>query len=99
MKHFISADIVLNYADLRNFELLSFYGVKSVFRKGLNKREMADGFYHLPKLNNAAFEAYVKLQPTDILMIGFVYKYLTPEFLLRLKHKHHVKLFLYDTDS
>lgn len=97
---FANIDTAVTYADLRKFDPLMFYGLKSAFRKALNKRENADGFYHLPKLNEAAFEAYLKQQlPTVILVIGFVYKYLTPGFLLRLKKEHGIKLFLYDTDS
>lgn len=97
---FANIGTTVTYADLRKFELLMFYGLKSAFRKALNKRENADGFYHLPKLNEASFEAYIKQQsPSVILVIGFVYKYLTPAFLLRIKQEYNVKLFLYDTDS
>jgi len=97
---FVNIGTTVSYADLRKFEPLMFYGLKSAFRKALNKRENADSFYHLPKLNEASFEAYIKQQaPSVILVIGFVYKYLTPAFLLRIKRKYNVKLFLYDTDS
>lgn len=97
---FANIGTTVSYADLRKFEPLMFYGLKSAFRKALNKRESADGFYHLPKLNEASFEAYIKQQaPSVILVIGFVYKYLTPAFLLRIKQKYNAKLFLYDTDS
>lgn len=97
---FANIGTTVTYADLRKFEPLRFYGLKSAFRKALNKRENADSFYHLPKLNEASFEAYIKQQaPSVILVIGFVYKYLTPAFLLRIKQKYNVKLFLYDTDS
>ena len=97
---FVNIGTTVSYADLRKFEPLMFYGLKSAFRKALNKRENADSFYHLPKLNEASFEAYIKQQaPSVILVIGFVYKYLTPDFLLRIKQKYNVKLFLYDTDS
>lgn len=97
---FASNGTEVTYADLRKFKPLMFYGVKSAFRKALNKRETADGFYHLPKLNEASFEAYIKQEsPSVILIIGFVYKYLAPAFLLRLKLQYNLKLFLYDTDS
>ena len=97
---FANVGTTVTYADLRKFEPLMFYGLKSAFRKALNKRENADGFYHLPKLSEASFEAYIKQQsPSVILVIGFVYKYLTPAFLLRIKQEYNVKLFLYDTDS
>jgi len=97
---FANIGTAITYADLRKFKSLKFYGLKSAFRKALNKRENADSFYHLPKLNEASFEAYIRQQsPSVILVIGFVYKYLTPAFLLRIKQEYNVKLFLYDTDS
>lgn len=97
---FTNIGVAVAYADLRKFKSLMFYGVKSAFRKAMNKRENADGFYHLPKLNEASFEAYIRQEsPSVILVIGFVYKYLTPAFLLRIKQQYNVKLFLYDTDS
>lgn len=97
---FANIGTAITYADLRKFKSLKFYGLKSAFRKTLNKRENADSFYHLPKLNEASFEAYIRQQsPSVILVIGFVYKYLTPAFLLRIKQEYNVKLFLYDTDS
>lgn len=97
---FANIGTTVNYADLRKFKPLMFYGLKSAFRKALNKRENADGFYHLPKLNEASFEAYIKQQaPSVILVIGFVYKYLAPAFLVKIKQEYNIKLFLYDTDS
>lgn len=88
------------YADLRKFRTLMFYALKSAFQKALNKRENADSFYHLPKLHEASFEAYIKqVSPSVILVVGFVYKYLNPAFLTRVSRKYNIKLFLYDTDS
>jgi len=97
---FACAGVAVTYADLRRFKPLMFYGLKSAFRKALNKRENADSFYHLPKLNEASFEAYIRQEsPSVVLVIGFVYKYLTPAFLLKIKRQYNLKLFLYDTDS
>jgi len=90
----------VTYADLRKFEAKMFYGIKSAFRKSMNRRENTDSFYHLPKLNEAKFETYIKQEaPTVILVIGFVYKYLTPQLLKKIKQQYNVRLFLYDTDS
>ena len=88
------------YADLKKFNHKHFYGIRAVYRKAMNKREAADGFYHSPKLDESKFEAFIREErPSFILVIGFVYKYLSPEFLLKIKHKYNIKLFLYDTDS
>ena len=92
--------VTADYADLRKLEPQVLYGVKAAFRKAMNKRENADSFYHMPRLNEAKFEALIKQQaPTAILVIGFVYKYLTPEFLKEICRLNNIKLFLYDTDS
>lgn len=88
------------YADLRKFEPQAFYSVKAAFRKAMNKRENADSFYHLPKLNEDKFASYIQQQaPTAIIVIGFVYKYITPQFLQKLCKNNQIQLFLYDTDS
>lgn len=90
----------VSYADLRKFKPLMFYGLRSAFSKALNKRERADSFYHLPKLDEKSFEAYIKQElPSAILVVGFVYKYLNPAFLVRICRQYNIKLFLYDTDS
>lgn len=88
------------YADLRKFEPKTLYGIKAGFRKAMNKRENTDSFYHMPKLNEAKFAAYLLQQmPTTILVIGFIYKYLNPQFLQEICKDNNIKLFLYDTDS
>jgi spore maturation protein CgeB len=97
---FVQIGMKSDYADLRKFSPQAFYGLKAGFRKAMNKRENADSFYHMPKLNEAKFEAYVKQQkPASILVIGFVYKYITPTFLKKIALENNIKLFLYDTDS
>jgi spore maturation protein CgeB len=97
---FIKNGLEADYADLRKLESQALYGLKAGFRKAMNKRENADSFYHMPKLNEAKFETYIKQQkPASILVIGFVYKYITPAFLRKIALENNIKLFLYDTDS
>ena len=92
--------ITSEYADLRKFAPQAFYSMKAAFRKAMNRRENADSFYHLPKLNEAKFASYIQQQaPTVILVIGFVYKYITPQFLQKFCKNNQIQLFLYDTDS
>lgn len=88
------------YADLKVMPVRRFYGLRAVLIKSINRIEDKDNFYHFPKLDENRFEAYLKkTQPTHILVIGFVYKSLSPSFLSRLKHKYNFRLYLYDTDS
>src|SRR5688500_1633358 len=79
---FRDIDINVAYADFKEFKQKRLYGLRAAYRKLLNKRENADHFYHFPKVNEASFEAYIqKESPTIILVIGFAYKYLNPDFL------------------
>lgn len=88
------------YADLRKLKSRRFYAAKSALAKAWNKRENADSFYHLPKLNESEFESLIQRErPSVILVIGFFYKFISPEFLLSIKKKYKTKIFLYDTDS
>jgi spore maturation protein CgeB len=88
------------YADFKKFKPKRFYAPRAAYKKALNKRENTDRFYHFPKVNEADFEAYIQeVSPTAILVIGFAYKFLDPQFLLRIKRQYHISLFLYDTDS
>ncbi|OYY50526.1 MAG: spore maturation protein [Methylophilales bacterium 28-44-11] len=89
-----------SYLDMKKFDHKVFYGLKSVVYKSLNKIESSDGFYQYPRLNENKFERYIQLiNPSIILVIGFVYKFLNPLFLQKMKEKYDIKLFLYDTDS
>ncbi len=88
------------YVDLRRLSPKLFYAFRSAFTKAFNRWESKDSFYHFPKLDEGKFEAYLaQEQPTIVLVVGFIYKYLSPEFVTKLKAKYDFKLFLYDTDS
>ncbi len=97
---FKNIGVKADYADLRKLESQAFYGVKAAFRKAMNKRENSDSFYHMPKLKEAKFSSLLQQHaPTAILVIGFIYKYLSPQYLQKICHQNNIKLFLYDTDS
>jgi spore maturation protein CgeB len=90
----------VSYADLRKFRSRKFYLLKSAIAKVFNKRENTDSFYHLPKLDEANVESLIKNEmPENVLIVGFFYKFLSPDFVLRIKKKYGIKFFLYDTDS
>lgn len=97
---FCAAGVNAIYADLRGFHAKVLYGLRSAYLKALNKRDNSDSFYHFPKLKEREFEAFIKQEcPTTVLVIGYVYKYLRPQFLEKLKALYGITLFLYDTDS
>ena len=90
-----------SYADSRDFKQKKLYKYRAAYRKALNRMEGGkDRFYHFPKLIEHLFEQYVaKELPTHLLVIGCVYKYLSPAFLQKLQSKYQFKTYLYDTDS
>lgn len=71
-----------------------------IIYKLIKKIQTRDGFYKYPKLSEHAFELSIQdIMPNEILVVGFVYKFLSPAFLLRIKKEYNIKLYLYDTDS
>lgn len=89
------------YADCRDFQQKKFYKYRAAYKKALNRIEGgSDRFYHFPKLVESLFERYIATElPTHLLVIGFIYKHLSPEFLKKLISKYSFEMYLYDTDS
>ena len=95
-----SLGVNTTYADMRKLPSRSLYALLSIFTKASNRWDSKDSFYHYPKLDETKFEEFLKEeQPTMVLVIGFIYKYLSMELMKNLKEKYGFKLFLYDTDS
>lgn len=88
------------YYELENLKKINCYALRSGIAKLINRSEKADRFFHLPKLDFNSFKKLINQeQPTHILIVGFVYKYLAPAALAQLKQDKNISLFLYDTDS
>jgi spore maturation protein CgeB len=89
------------YADCRAFKQKKGYRFRAAFKKMLNRIEgSSDHFYHFPKLIERQFAHFVATElPTHVLVIGFIYKQLSPAFVLQLKEKYQFSIYLYDTDS
>lgn len=90
------------YYNLLSMPKIPLYGLKSAVTKLVNraKDSSGDAFFHLPKGNLAAITALIKqARPDAILVVGFIYKFITPAALKALAQQHQVDLYLYDTDS
>lgn len=88
------------YTDLKMLPVRRLYGFRAMLVKSINRIEDKDSFYHFPRLDEDSFETYIKeSRPTHVLVIGFVYKSLSPRFLATLRDKYNFTLYLYDTDS
>lgn len=97
---FCNIGVNAGYADFKEFKQKLFYKLRAGYRKALNKRENTHNFYYFPVIDEENFEEYlIENSPTIVLVIGFAYKYLSPQFLEKLKHQYHVSIYLYDTDS
>lgn len=88
------------YQDLASMPKIPFYRLRSIYAKTLNKQKQDEGFFHLPRVQS---EAVVELleheRPTHILVIGFLYKFISPRLMQTLAQRYQCQMFLYDTDS
>lgn len=97
---FIECKAEATYYDLARLEKIHLYGLRSGFAKLVNRADASSSFFHLPKLNLKRFRDLIKQeQPTHILVIGFIYKFISPSELKQLKKDCGFSLHLYDTDS
>ena len=97
---FDESNVNAAYYDLPELKKISMYGLRSGTAKLINRAEKTSGFFHLPKLNLKSFIALIeKEQPTHVLIIGFVYKFIAPRVLNQLRQAYGFALYLYDTDS
>ncbi|GHT99099.1 hypothetical protein FACS1894154_05570 [Betaproteobacteria bacterium] len=88
------------YQDCAELPTIPVYGPRSAIAKAFNKRERSDSFFFLAKLAERTVRNLLTLyRPSQVLVVGFIYKYIDPALLAKLKHEFCFSLFLYDTDS
>jgi spore maturation protein CgeB len=88
------------YQNCAEFPTIPAYGLRSAIAKSLNKRERGDSFFCLAKLAERTVRALLTLhRPSRVLVVGFIYKYIDPVLLSKLKREFCFSLYLYDTDS
>lgn len=88
------------YQDLAAMAKIPFYRLRSIYAKTLNKQKQDEGFFHLPRVrSDAVLELIERERPSHILVIGFLYKFISPHLMQDLAQRYQSKLFLYDTDS
>ncbi|MDT3670435.1 MAG: glycosyltransferase [Aromatoleum sp.] len=91
--------VAASYRDGAEFPKIPLYGLRSAWTKAVN-RGASDSFFHLPRLARKAVERAIRREaPAVVLVIGFVYKFIDPAFLLALKRELGFSLVLFDTDS
>lgn len=97
---FVAKGIMTSYFDCATLAKIHFYRTKSAIAKLINRSDSKDEFYHLPRLSLAEFEKMIENEnPSHVLVIGFIYKFIAPDALLKLKTTFNFSLYLYDTDS
>jgi len=88
------------YYDCAKLPKISLYNLRAGFAKLVNRADKKDIFYHLPKVNLGVIESILsKEKATHLLVIGFIYKFISPQVLQKLAKKMNCQLFLFDTDS
>lgn len=88
------------YCDCAKLPKISLYAFKASFAKLVNRADKKDIFYHLPRVKLSAIESiFSQEKPTHLLVIGFIYKFVSPQLLQKMAKKANCKLYLYDTDS
>lgn len=88
------------YYDCAKLSKISLYNVRASFAKLVNRADKKDIFYHLPRVKLSEIESILsKEKPTHLLVIGFVYKFINPQFLQKIAREINCQLFLFDTDS
>lgn len=97
---FIVNGVQTSHLDCAKLPKIRFYNLRSAVAKLINRAHQQESFYHLPRLDINQFSSYLeKEQPTHILVIGFIYKFIEPRLLAKLCQCMNCKIYLYDTDS
>lgn len=93
--------IATAYHDLASMPKIPFDRLRSIVAKTINKQKQEEeGFFHLPTVQTkAVIELLERERPTHILVIGFLYKFISPGLMKELAQRYQCQLFLYDTDS
>lgn len=88
------------YYDCAKLPKINLYSLRAGFAKLVNRSEKKDIFYYLPKVKSGVIESILtKEKPTHLLVIGFIYKFISPHLLQKMAQKANFKLYLFDTDS
>jgi spore maturation protein CgeB len=88
------------YIDGQQLRRKPLYDVRSKLSKTLDKLRDTDGFYHLPKVSDRAFATQLEETcPHVLLIVGFLYRFVSPSLVAQLKREKGFSLILYDTDS
>lgn len=88
------------YYDCAKLPKINLYNLRAGFAKLVNRAEKKDIFYYLPKVKLSEIESILrKEKPTQLLVIGFIYKFISPHLLQKMAKKANFQLYLFDTDS
>lgn len=97
---FINEGVDAVYVDGQQLGNKVLYGVRSSVMKSLNKIKKNDGFYHFPKVTANAFAKMIdETCPDLLLVVGFLYRFISPDLVKKLSQEKAFSLILYDTDS
>ncbi len=89
--------IYLNSAHLQKKTL---YKIRAALHKAARRQLLDETFYYFPKVDDRAISQLIEQeQPDIVLVIGFLYRFISPQLITKLKQRLGFRLFLFDTDS
>ncbi|MFH2047207.1 MAG: glycosyltransferase [Pseudomonadota bacterium] len=97
---FVQCGFAADYIDNTQLRKKSFYKLRSAASKVLRKTLYSSEFYYCPQLVQKHFiNTLQKHKPDIVLVIGFLYRFINPELLKKLKQQLRFSLILFDTDT
>lgn len=97
---FLAEGVDAVYVDGQQLENRTFYELRATVVKSLDKLRDGNGFYHVPRGTDSAFVKMIETTSPDILLVvGFLFRFVSPALAAKLKRERQFSLLLYDTDS
>lgn len=91
--------MAVEHVDCAKLSRIRLYSLRSAVAKTINRSD-EDAFYHLPRSHpGEVAELIHTFKPDRILVVGFIYRFIDPAWLAKMKREMGFSLFLYDTDS
>lgn len=97
---FVQCGFAADYIDNSQIRKKPIYKLQSAASKVLNKTLYSSEFYYCPQLVQKHFiNTLQKHKPDIVLVIGFLYRFINPKLLKKLKQQLRFSMILFDTDT
>jgi len=94
----LNADVA--YQNSAQLSKKPLYKIRSALHKATKRQLSNECFSYFPKIDDQAVSRLIEQeQPDMVLVIGFLYRFISPQLITELKQRLGFSLFLFDTDS